>query len=199
MRVHGAHPNCEFLFDHYSLQTYFALMLRALHRFDSTPEILDACKGDHSQDCYWCGYRINGEPPLSEVATFLRLRQDLADAKMEAASWKSRHESMAKKNRDLRNKLLSTTTSHQKLTFKVSVGSIRASDGTKHLVVLDNSNRLPEASAMDKFGRLIPFSHSNLEYVQHEAKEWAEFLGVPEQATCECIMCVIPNSPKEKS
>ena len=38
MRVYGSHPNCEFLFDHYAIETEFKALLTKLHEFDPTSD-----------------------------------------------------------------------------------------------------------------------------------------------------------------
>ncbi len=202
LRVHGAYPNCEFLFDHYALETYFEAVNAARHRFDTTAEIQDACKGDHTQDCHWCGHTIDGKNRPSEVATFFHMRREVADLKIEAASWKARYTTLAAEHKKLSRTWadLSLAFNRLKRKFKVTIATIVASNGTTYSVCLDNSKREEDTSATDSTGRMTPFTHHNLEFVTHEAKEWAEFLSVGAPAECSCLLCDIPttlSSPKE--
>ena len=61
--------------------------------------------------------------------------------------------------------------------FVVTVGVMKESCGTTYWVCLDQGNRSKDAKPWDD-GRLTPFKHGNREYVEIEAKKWAEFLGV---------------------
>jgi len=75
------------------------------------------------------------------------------------------------------------------LTFKVSIQPMNESHRKTYWVVLENSNRPAGTKIWDSVGRLTPFGSEDPEHARHEAKVWAKFLGVPEQASCDCLMC----------
>ncbi len=204
MRVHGAHANCEFLFDHYALETYFAPMIAELHRFDTDAAVQAECTGNHSEDCTWCGFGLGkkaaGAPTPAE---YFQQRRDLGDARIEAANWKLRYEVATRERLQLRKDVdtLRTRVSELELDskFGVSVLTLRASEGTSYVVELINHRLRPAGAQMiDMTGRTHPFAHTNQKYAQHEAKEWAAFLGVPDQASCNCIMCDVPTHKEKK-
>lgn len=200
MRVHGAHTNCEFLFDHYALETYFEAVNAARHRFDTTAELQDACKGNHKQDCTWCGYTKDGKSRPSEVATFFHLRREVADLKIESSNWKARYNGLLAENKKFAKAWAELNFAFQNLKrkFKVSIATITASNGTTYSVCLDNAQRPDDTPATDIPGRMTPFTHANLEFVTHEAKEWAEFLSVDAPSECACLLCDIPTTISSK-
>jgi hypothetical protein len=76
------------------------------------------------------------------------------------------------------------------MTFTVSVVPYKESCGTSyHVVLINNDTRPAGTSPFDDTGRIVPFHSADESHARHEAKEWAQFLGVPEQAQCDCIMC----------
>lgn len=74
--------------------------------------------------------------------------------------------------------------------FTVSVAKYEESSGISfHVVITNNLQRPHGCSPFDDTGRIAPFHSPREEEARHEAKEWAMFLGYPEQAICDCIMC----------
>ena len=61
--------------------------------------------------------------------------------------------------------------------FRVSVQVMKESHQTTYWVCLDKADRPLDAMPWDG-GRITPFKHTNKEYAEQEAKDWAEFLGV---------------------
>jgi hypothetical protein len=74
--------------------------------------------------------------------------------------------------------------------FKVAVAEMTESHRRTYWVQLTNLTVRPLSSPpLDETGVISPFMSENLEEAQHEAAVWAQFLGVPEQAQCSCVMC----------
>lgn len=65
------------------------------------------------------------------------------------------------------------------LRFRVSMGEVRASNGTSWVVCLDRPDRPVDAKPWDP-GRITPFESSNKEHVENEVQEWTEFFDVGE-------------------
>ena len=62
-------------------------------------------------------------------------------------------------------------------TYRVRVGIMRESHRTSYWVIIDRSDRKPDAKPWDTEGRVTPFCTKVLEHARFEAEEWAEFLG----------------------
>jgi len=60
--------------------------------------------------------------------------------------------------------------------FKVSVATLKASNGTTFLVCLDKCSRPKDAKPWDT-GRITPFETNIKKHADMEAQTWAEFLG----------------------
>lgn len=76
------------------------------------------------------------------------------------------------------------------LPFKVSIDVMTESHRTTYWVRLTNLLARPANPVpFEETGTISPFMSENLEEAQHEAAVWAQFLAVPEQAQCTCVMC----------
>jgi hypothetical protein len=74
--------------------------------------------------------------------------------------------------------------------FEVKIDTMHESHRTTYWVTLVNNATRPEnPKFLDETGLIRPCYFEDPEYAIHTAKEWAVFLGVPEQVECECIMC----------
>lgn len=62
--------------------------------------------------------------------------------------------------------------------FRVSVQRMKESHRVTYWVTLDRGDRPKDASPFETEGRITPSLHENLEHANHEAEEYAKFLGV---------------------
>lgn len=83
--------------------------------------------------------------------------------------------------------------------FKVSVAKYTESHRVTYWVhIVNTATRPKDAGILDETGIMQPFYSENEEHAIHTASEWAEFLGVPEQMPCSCIMCEFKSKPRRK-
>jgi len=61
--------------------------------------------------------------------------------------------------------------------FKVSVGTLTASNGVTHVVLLDSFDRPAEAKGYDSIGRIEAFATPSRENADIEAAVWEAFLN----------------------
>jgi hypothetical protein len=84
--------------------------------------------------------------------------------------------------------------------FLVEVSKMKESHRETFWVRLTNTALRPaNPRPFDETGTITPFMTEEQEHAQHVAKEWAEFLGVPHQIECNCIMCDIPRRKKTRT
>lgn len=73
--------------------------------------------------------------------------------------------------------------------FTVAVGKMVESHRTTHVVSLVNTKLAAKGGGFSEDGVITPYFSEDIEKATHTAKEWAVFLGVPDQVECNCIMC----------
>lgn len=75
-------------------------------------------------------------------------------------------------------------------SFQVRVQTMTESHRQTYWVELINKKTRPaNPGIFDKSGLIHPAFFEIQEHAQHTAAEWAEFLGVPHQVQCSCLMC----------
>lgn len=78
--------------------------------------------------------------------------------------------------------------------YRVSIGTLKASNGTSYVVCIDQDSR-PRGAAPWDSGRITPFATKIPEHAKAEAKTWATFLGAKVDLTIHEVMGSEPEVP----
>lgn len=73
--------------------------------------------------------------------------------------------------------------------FTVAVEKMVESHRVTYVVSLVNTKLASKDEGFNEDGVITPYFSEDVEKATHTAKEWAVFLGVPDQVECNCIMC----------
>ena len=79
--------------------------------------------------------------------------------------------------------------------FTVQLDEMTESHRVTHWVRLTNNALRPKnLGLLDEAGQITPYVSESREQAIHTASEWAQFLGVPNQVECSCILCEVRST-----